>query len=204
MVGETHDKSRILCLESSDGLMWSESLSMIDYSDISPITLIESPILWRDDGEWSLLYWETRIGDDFSSGLRHLNSSDGENWLDCGIVSWSLHDEKYCVYPYDKLLLSDVVLGDDGVSFTGRAYMSGLEGIKTWRTCTINALNLTESYAEVSCLIYKDHLETEPRAVFPVQVDGVYHFIYRFDSGEVILGDISDYSGLDQRYLENP
>ncbi|MCB2171308.1 dolichyl-diphosphooligosaccharide--protein glycosyltransferase subunit STT3 [archaeon] len=207
IIGETVEKNQLLRFDSVDGIRWGNETILLDYTDATPSVYVESPIIWKMENHWELMYWETRIGDMGDSGLRYLRSVDGAEWIDyTELVNWNLRDDASNKYDYDKILLSDVILNDDNIVFIGKfSLIDDVHLTKTWRTGTLTIDEINHTAPTIRCLIYKDHLDSRVTTTNVIQINDTNRFYYIIDeTKQVILGSPSDHFLLPEEYLLNP
>jgi len=172
----------------------------------------EYPVVWHMNDTWHMIHWETREGEDFSTGLVYHRSRDGYNWsLVDQSLDWVLSDDSGRVYSWEKIQLTGVTPVNDGVMFHARYLAQDQHHNDTyWRTGSIYLEDgVTRGNAVVTSYVYKSHLnDTQSiRDLRFLETLGGYRMIYYSVQGSadgVRIGEPSDHYGVPERQIVKP
>lgn len=171
----------------------------------------EYPVVWHSNDTWHMIYWETRAGEDYNTGLVYRTSRDGTQWsLIDPSLDWVLADDAGRMYSWDKIQLTDVTPLDDGVMFHARYLAQDQHHDTYWRTGTIYLEGgVTQNNAIVTSYVYKSNLnDTQSiRDLRFLETAGGERIIYYAvqDSGDGLhIGEPSDHQGVPEKQIVKP
>jgi len=172
----------------------------------------EYPVIWHLNDTWHMIYWETREGEDYNTGLVYSKSRDGVQWSLVGAsLDWVLADDAGKMYSWEKIQLTDATPMNDGIIFHARYLAQDQHHNDTyWRTGSIYLEDgVTQNNAVVTSYVYKSHLnDTQSiRDLRFLETLGGYRMIYYSVQGSadgVRIGEPSDHYGVPERQIVKP
>ena len=119
---------------SADTYRW-ESLGSLGPDQGCLYYVAEAPVAWLEGEAIRVIFWETAVtGDAPRSGLRCLESRDGQTWRDAGLdTDWRLITGDYYSVEHSKILLSEAFPSDGELVFIGRCLPRDADDPSPWR-----------------------------------------------------------------------
>ena len=213
----TSDQS-LIRLESIDGFSWGNE-SLLFTSSLEETTRVqESPVIWKENGSWHMLFWELSIGPDtYNHGMIYANSSDGLYWgAHRGLINWMLFDSTYRSYEYEKILPMDITRTGDGYLVIARCLSRDLSQREAWMVCSIYiADSVFNTDASYNSLFFKElmdasKIDTVHRVFNPIK-SWTQFFYVDYDGYDsqgttngVIIGLVSDHLNIPKEKITLP
>ncbi len=170
----------------------------------------EYPVVWHANETWHMIYWETKEGEDYKTGLVYLTSRDGVQWSSVDTcLDWVLADEAGRMYSWQKIQLTDAVPINGGILFHSRYLAQDQHHNKTyWRTGTIYLeQGVTQNIAVAKSYMYKSDLNSTRniRDLRYYETPGGERIIYYSVEGAgVHFGEPSDHQGVPDKQIVKP
>jgi len=172
----------------------------------------EYPVVWHMNDTWHMIHWETREGEDYSTGLVYHLSRDGYNWsLVDQSLDWVLSDDSGRMYSWEKIQLTDVEPVNDGVMFHARYLAQDRHYNDTyWRTGTIYLEDgVIQNNAVVTSYVYKPLLNDtqsirDLRFLETPDGDRLIYYSIQGSADGVRVGEPSDHYGVPERWIVKP
>jgi hypothetical protein len=208
----------LIRLESVDGFSWGNESLLFTPSLGETTRVQESPVVWKENGSWHMLFWELSIGPDtYHHGIIYANSSDGLYWrAHRGLINWMLFDSTYRSYEYEKILPMDITRTSDGYLVIARCLSQDLSHREAWIMCSIYlADSVFNTAANYNSFFFKElmdasKIDTVHRVFNPIK--GWTQFFYvdydGYDSqgttNGVIIGLVSDHLNIPKEKITWP
>ncbi len=131
--------NELVSFTSQDGLHWSDRMVAVANQDASNVYWrASSPVLWAENSTYHMIYEETTVTSQGTNiQLVRLTSDDCESWetQDSPLHLWAV-DYSFWTVKFDRVLIDDVVVADEGIIFIVRALRDNFENDE-WVTGTL-------------------------------------------------------------------
>jgi len=172
----------------------------------------EYPVVWRSNDTWHMIYWETRAGEDYNTGLVYHTSQDRTQWsLIDPSLDWVLADDAGRMYSWEKIQLTDVKPLNDGIMFHARYLAQDQHHNNTyWRTGTIYLENgVTQNNAITTSYVFKSNLnETQSirdlRFLETTSGERIIYYTTQNYTSSLHVGEPSDHHGVPEKQIVKP
>jgi len=171
----------------------------------------EYPVIWRSNNTWHMIYWETRAGEDYNTGLVYHTSQNGTQWnLIDPNLDWVLTDNIGRRYSWNKIQLTDVTPLDEGIMFYARYLAQDQHHDTYWRTGTIYLENgITQNNAIITSYVFKSNLnETQSirdlRFLETTSGERIIYYTTQNNTTSLHVGEPSDHHGVPEKHIVKP
>ena len=171
----------------------------------------EYPVIWRSNNTWHMIYWETRAGEDYNTGLVYHTSQNGTQWnLIDPNLDWVLTDDTGRRYSWNKIQLTDVTPLNEGIIFHARYLAQDQHHDTYWRTGTIYHENeITQNNAIITSYVFKSNLDDtrsirDLRFLETTSGERIIYYTVQDNNNSLHVGEPSDHHGVPQKHVVKP